>query len=71
MSEIKFWINRREPGMQELAEKMREAGIDFSTHLTSGPVSLWRGSATFHGPTAVRYAVEALLKDLEAKKDSE
>jgi len=71
MAEIKFWINRREPGMEELADKMREAGIEFSCHYTSGPTSLWKGNATFHGPTAVKHAAEAWLKDLEAKKDPE
>jgi len=69
MSEIKFWINRREPGMQELADKMREAGIDFSTHPTSGATVLWHGTRTFHGPTAVKHAVEVLIKQLKEEEN--
>jgi len=66
--EIKFWINRRQPGMIELADRMRKAGIEFFSLPTSGCTSLWHGSATFHGPTAVTYAVEAWLKQKVEKE---
>lgn len=63
---IKFWINRRQEGMPELAEQMREVSIDFSTIPTSGPSVLWIDGRAVYGPTAVKYAVKYLIR-LEEK----
>jgi len=65
---IKFFINRREDGMLELAEQMREVGIDFSTIPTSGPSVLWIDGRAMYGPTAVKYAVKYLIKLEEEMK---
>lgn len=40
MSQVKYFINSREPGANDLAEQMRHAGIDFSSIPTSGPAVL-------------------------------
>lgn len=62
MCRVKYFINSREPGATELAEQMREAGIDFSSLPTSGPMTLWIDGRASYGPTAVKYAVDKLVE---------
>ena len=63
MSRVKYFINSREPGATDLAEQMRQAGIDFSSLSTSGPMTLWINGHVFYGRTAVKYAVHQLIKE--------
>jgi hypothetical protein len=62
MCRIKYWINRREPEATSFAKRMREAGIDFSSIPTSGPVTLYIDGRSHYGINAVRYAVGQLIK---------
>ena len=66
---IKFFINSRELGAAELAERMREVGIDFSSIPTFGPCVLWIDSRTCYGITAVIYAVRALVREKQSLLD--
>lgn len=66
MHRVKYFINSREPGANDLAEQMRQAGIDFSSIATSGPVVLWIDGRACYGVTAVRYAIQRLI---ESTKD--
>lgn len=63
MARIKLFINDREPGIRDLASRMREFGIEFSSIPTSGPCVLWIDSRTHYGITAVKYAIRALLRE--------
>lgn len=62
MSRVKYFINRREPGATDLAEQMRQAGIDFSSLSTYGPLVLWIDGHAHYGLTAVKHAVYQLLE---------
>ena len=62
MCEVKYFINRREPEAQGLADQMRQAGIDFSSLPTSGPLTLRIDGCPSYGPTAVKYAVHKLVE---------
>jgi len=62
---IKFFINHREPGMVDLAEKMRQLKIDFSSLATSGPSVLWLDGRAQYGITAVKHAVHKLIEENE------
>ena len=62
MCRVKYFINGREPGAVDLAQQMREAGIDFSSLPTSGPMTLWVDGRASYGPTAVKYAVHKLVE---------
>ncbi len=62
MCEVKYFINRREPEAQDLADQMRQAGIEFSSLPTSGPLTLRIDGRPSYGPTAVRYAVHKLVE---------
>ncbi len=62
MSKVKYFINSREPGATDLANQMRQAGIDFSSLPTSGPLVLWIDGHACYGVTAVKYAVHQLIK---------
>jgi hypothetical protein len=62
MSRVKYFINSREPGATDLAEQMRQAGIDFSSLPTSGPLVLWIDGRACYGVTAVKYAVDRLCR---------
>lgn len=62
MSEVKYFINRREPEAQDLADQMRQAGIDFSSLPTSGPLTLRINGRPSYGPTAVKHAIQKLVE---------
>ncbi len=62
MCEVKYFINRREPEAQALADQMRQAGIDFSSVPTSGPLTLRIDGRPSYGPIAVKYAVHKLVE---------
>jgi len=62
MCRVKYFINSREPGATDLAEQMRQAGIDFSSLSTSGPMTLWIDGRACYGATAVKYAVHRLVE---------
>ena len=64
MCRVKYFINRREPDARDLAEQMRQVGIDFSSLPTFGPSVLWIDGRANYGPTAVKYAVGRLVKTL-------
>ena len=60
---IKFFINHCEPGVVDLAEKMRKLKIDFSSIATSGPSVLWLDGQACYGITAVKHAIQKLIED--------
>ncbi len=62
MCRVKYFVNTEEPDALPLAEQLRAAGIDFACVPTSGPLALWIDGRAIYGPTAVRYAVKALVK---------
>lgn len=70
MSEIKYFINRREPGSQDLADRLRNAGIEFTSLPTSGPLTLRIDGCPSYGPIAVAYAVNKLIEIKERENKS-
>lgn len=62
MCKVKYFVNRREPDANALAEQLRSAGIEFSSVPTSGPMTLWVDGIASYGPTAVKYAVGKLVE---------
>ncbi len=64
MTEIKYFINRREPEGQDLADQMRQAGIDFASLPTSGPLILRINGSPIYGPVAIQFAVHRLIESM-------
>lgn len=62
MSRVKYFINSHEPGATDLAEQMRQVGIDFSSLSTFGPSTLWIDGRACYGATAVKYAIRQLIE---------
>ena len=62
MCRVKYFINSREPEAVVLANRMREAAIDFCSLPTSGCMTLLVDGHASYGPTAVRYAVHRLVE---------
>lgn len=60
---IQLFLNHCELEIVDLAEKMREAGIIFSSIVTSGPTILYTGVHSSHGVTAVKYAIHKLIEE--------
>ena len=61
MCRVKYFINEREPQAVGFAERMTEAGIDFSSLPTFGPLTLSIGGDTAYGLTEVQQAVHVLI----------
>jgi hypothetical protein len=62
MSDVKYFVNRREPEAAQLAQQMRDAGIVFSIMPTSGPLTIWVNGKAYQGPTAVKLTVQRLVE---------
>jgi len=62
MCRVKYFVNRREPGAIEVADRMRSAGIDFCSLPPSGPMTLWVDVHANYGSTAGKYAVQKLVE---------
>ena len=68
MSRVKYFINSRDPDATDMAEQMRQAGIDFSSIPTFGPLVLWIDGHAHYGVTAVKYAVHQLIESVSQKR---
>jgi hypothetical protein len=67
MCRVKYFVNTEEPDAIPLAEQLRVAGIDFACVPTSGPLALWIDGRALYGPTAVRYAIQALVRSQKSR----
>ena len=62
MSTVKFFINQREPDAVQLANQMRNVGINFTSLPTSGPATIWIDGHANYGMTAVKFAIHRLIE---------
>ncbi len=60
MCRITYFVNERERDAAPLAEAMREAGLDFSSIPTSGPLTLWIDGYVLYGASAIRDALRIM-----------
>ena len=58
---ITYLINKREPEAFEYADRLREAGIEFSVLPTSGISTLVVDGIACYGPSEIEYAVNYLI----------
>lgn len=70
MPQVKYFINTEEPEAIAFAEQLRSGNVDFACIPTSGPLAMWIDGRAVYGPTAVRYAVNALVKSHKPRRPS-
>jgi len=58
---VKYLLNDREPGAIEMANRMRDAGVRFTTLPTSGPVTIIIDGFASYGPDGVKHVAERLI----------
>ena len=60
MCRITYFVNERERDAVPLAEAMRQAGLDFSSIPTSGPLTLSIDGYVLYGASAIRDALKVM-----------
>lgn len=58
---VKYLLNDREPGASQFAQRMREAGVCFTTLPTSGPLTIVVDGFASYGPEGVKHVADRLI----------
>lgn len=69
MSRIRYCINEREEGSSELAEQMRQVGMEFNSLPVSCVSTLYVDGSPTYGVTRIREVVKRLASDRAYLKD--